>query len=217
MVNCAPAFGGLTTCPQLGILCRQASPASLILWVGEEAMYPDKLYHYYEASRGPFVNLSDLPLEEAEGILDEIRRRGDVFASQRSGDYLRIRRELEDKVGRLFIEKGGKPRRERPHYMILGSCSWLLDWYREGCELCVPLAAFEPDVVSFTYGDTFPAMRYQDGKPYRGQVYMLEELPELVRLYGLPQEWNRDGKLGPDRYVEAQVWDDEPIKQFLAE
>jgi hypothetical protein len=83
---------------------------------------PDFLCHYYEASKGPFLNLSHVPLAEAEGVLDQIRRAGAGFASRRSLDYLRIRRELEDKVRRLFVEKGGQPRRERPHYMILGPC-----------------------------------------------------------------------------------------------
>jgi len=40
----------------------------------------------------------------------------------------------------------------------------------------------------------------------------MAELPEVIRLYGLPQEWNKDGKLGPERYIEAQVWDDEPLR-----
>ncbi len=71
--------------------------------------------------------------------------------------------------------------------------------------------------VSFTYGDTFPAMRFGDGKPYRRQVYTLAELPDLVVMYGLPQEWNADGKGGPDRYIEAQVWYDPPaIKRYIS-
>jgi hypothetical protein len=69
--------------------------------------------------------------------------------------------------------------------------------------LCIPLAVFQPKIVSFTYGDTFPAMRYADAKPYRGQVYTLAELPGLVEQYGLPQDWNAEGKLGPERYIEA--------------
>ncbi len=132
---------------------------------------PDFLCHYYEAEKGPFLNLSDFAPAEAEQVLDQIRQRGDIFASKRSPDYLTIRRELETKVRQLFIAKGGRPVRERPHYMILGACSWLIDWYKNGRELWVPLTAFHPEIVSFTYGDTFPAMRYQDGKPYRRQVY----------------------------------------------
>ncbi|HLO16004.1 MAG TPA: hypothetical protein VK206_14320, partial [Anaerolineales bacterium] len=69
--------------------------------------------------------------------------------------------------------------------------------------------------VSFTYGDSFPAMNYSDGKPYRGQVYMLSELGEVIKRYGLPQEWNPDGKGGPERYIEAQVWDDGPLREYF--
>jgi hypothetical protein len=99
--------------------------------------------------------------------------------------------------------------------MVLGSCSWLLEWYQDGCEVRIPLADFAPACVSFTYGDTFPAMRYPDGKRYRGQVYMLNELPDLIREFGLPQDWNPEGALGPDRYIEAQVWDNAPLDGFL--
>jgi hypothetical protein len=177
---------------------------------------PDFLSHYYEASDGPFQNLSDLPLTEAEEILERIRQGGERrFASQRAADYLSMRRELEERVRELFIAKGGRPQRARPHYLILGACPWVLSWYPQGCELRIPLAAFRPDFVSFTYGDTFPAMRYQDGKPYRGEVYTLAELPALIETYGLPQEWNADGKHGPDRYIEVQVWADEPLAPYL--
>ena len=176
---------------------------------------PDYLSHYYEAAIGPFVNLSDLPPDEAEVHLNRIRQVAQTFASQRSADYLTIRRQLEDEVRGLFIQKDGKPVRKRPHYMILGSCPWILSWYIDGRELSVPINQFSSEIVSFTYGDTFPAMRYQDGKPYRGQVYCLEELADLVLQFGLPQEWNPDGKLGPDRYIEAQIWDDTPLIPYL--
>jgi hypothetical protein len=178
-------------------------------------MFPDFLCHYYPCGQRPFRNLSALSLDAAENILASIRQSGVGFASQRSADYLTIRRELEDRVRALFIAKGGQPQRERPHYLILGACDWLKSWYAQGCELRVPLAAFTVEQVSFTYGDTFPAMRYGDGKPYRGQVYTLAELPDLVRAYGLPQDWNANGSGGPDRYIEAQVWDDRPLQQWL--
>ena len=177
---------------------------------------PDFLSHYYEASDGPFRNLSDLPHAEAEAVLEQIRQGGQRrFAGQRTSDYLAVRRGLEARVRELFIAKGGQPVRERPHYLILGACAWLIDWYPAGRELRIPLSEFNGRIVSFTYGDTFPAMRYQDGKPTRGQVYLLAELPGLVEQYGLPQDWNAEGKLGPDRYIEAQVWADEPLKPYL--
>ncbi|MFC1960940.1 hypothetical protein ACFLYO_09540 [Chloroflexota bacterium] len=176
---------------------------------------PDFLSHYYEADCGPFLNLSDLPLTEAAAIQETLRQRRATFAGQRASDYLEVRRALEDRVRALFIAQGGKPQRQRPHYMILGACSWLKKWYQQGCELRIPLANFSPEVVSFTYGDTFPAMRCQDDKPYRGRVYTLAELPDLITRYGLPQDWNTEGQHGPDRYIEAQVWCDEALQPHL--
>jgi hypothetical protein len=175
------------------------------------SLVPDFLSHYYAAARGPFCNLSDLPEDAAEEILECIRQQGGTFASQRTADYLSVRRGLEAMVRQKFKEKGGAPLRQRPHYMILGACPWVKSWYWEGQELRIPIARFPKEIVSFTYGDTFPAMRYTDGNPYRKQVYTLAELPDLVSRYGLPQDWNPDGKFGPDRYIEAQVWDDQPL------
>ena len=176
---------------------------------------PRYLYHYYERENGPFQNLSDLPSEQAEIVLSLLRERDSVFASKRSEEYLEIRRHLENQVRQAFIRKGGEPRRERPHYMTLGECPWLLEWYKNGCEIKIPISKFEMDSVSLTYGDLFPAMRYKDNKPYSGRVYLLSEIEEIIKKYGLPQERNRNGELGPKRYIEVQVWDDESLREYL--
>ena len=177
-----------------------------------QMVIPDFLSHYYEGAAGPFSNLSMLPHEQAEQILEEIRRNGNRFASQRSSDYLKKRFEVETKIRKLFEEKGGKPKLARPHYMIMGSCPWVKEWYVDGQEIQIKLELFSKDCLSFTYGDSFPAMNYNDGKPYRGQVYTASDLGEIINRYGLPQEWNPDGRGGPERYIEAQVWDDEPLR-----
>jgi hypothetical protein len=177
-------------------------------------LVPQVLSHYYEKGLRAFRSLSDLPPEQAEQVMATIRAAGIGFASKRSEDYLAIRAELENRVRQMFIDKGGKPKRLHPHSMILGTSAWLQSWYPDGQELCIPLAKFDPDSVSFTYGDIFPAMRYQDGKPYRGQVYGMHDLEQLIQEFGLPQEWNPDGRLGPDRYIEAQVWDDTPLRPY---
>jgi hypothetical protein len=181
----------------------------------DNIVFPDVIVHYYEASKGPLLSLSDLKLEDAEYILQQIRQEGIIFASKRNLDYLSIRKRLEEQIRQLFVEKGGQPKRAHPHYFILGSCDWVKTWYREGRDLRIPLKRIDPKVISFTYGDSFPAMRYQDGKPYRGQVYTLDELSVLIEQYGLPQVWNKEGKMGPERYIEAQLWDDQPVKEYL--
>lgn len=83
------------------------------------------LYHYFDKDMGPFRNLSSLPVEEALRISKQIRLDGKIFASQRSADYLTIRRDLERKAREQFIAKGGNPKSNYPHYMILGACDWL--------------------------------------------------------------------------------------------
>ncbi|WP_327204913.1 hypothetical protein [Paenibacillus sp. Leaf72] len=173
-----------------------------------------KLYHYYDESTGPFRNLSALEPQEAEKVLQQIRSQKRGFASSRSTDYLDIRRMLEERARDLFIVKGGKPLQKYPHYMTLGECPWLLDWYPQGKAIPFSIYDFEPDILSFTYGDLFPAMRYNDGKPYRGQVYTISEIADIITSYGLPQAWNAHGDKGPERYIEVQVWDDTLIKPF---
>ena len=176
---------------------------------------PDFLCHYYEADHGPFRNLSSLATDSAQLVLDGIKSKNTTFAGKRDADYLSIRRGLESRVRELFIAKGGQPANAYPHYLVLGCVPWLLSWYEHGAELRIPLTLFDENIVSYTYGDTFPAMRYQDGRPYRNQVFTLRELPALITAYGLPQEWNAEGRLGPDRYIEAQVWSDQPLLPYL--
>lgn len=179
-------------------------------------LLPKFIYHYYEAEVGPFKTLSDLSKEHSENVLENLRRRGETFASKRSKDYMIVRRELERTVRALFIEKGGKPLRETPISMTLGPCQWIREWYKDGQEIKIPIELFDHKNISFTYGDIFPAMRYNDKKPYRNKVYTLEEIKEVVSIYGLPQEWNKNGENGPERYIEVQVWCDVDIDNMSA-
>lgn len=173
-----------------------------------------KLYHYYEQTRGPFRSITELPLEEARLLHHQLKRDESLFASQRSDDYLEIRRDLEQRARDMFIAKGGKPIRSVPHYMTLGKCDWIRQWYRDGQELVMDLDDFDERTISFTYGDLFPTMRYKDGKPYREQIYTKKEIFLLIDQYGLPQDWNSQGDKGPERYIEVQIWDDKPLQRL---
>ncbi|CAI6052082.1 hypothetical protein [Cohnella sp. JJ-181] len=173
------------------------------------------LFHYYEAKLGPFKNLSSLSPDEAQKIMDALKAKNNVYAARRSDDYLYIRKDIEEKARKLFVLKGGQPRKTYPHYLTLGRCDWLKDWYNDGRELKIRLDDFSPHVVSFTYGDLFPTMRYRDDRAYRGQVYTLQEMKTLIERYGWPQVWNREGNNGPERYIEAQVWDDDVVQMYF--
>jgi len=175
------------------------------------------LYHYYHRDIGPFKNLSKLTIEEAEEISDRIRLEGTTFASKRSNDYMAIRRSLEIKAREQFISKGGRPKNSFPHYMTLGACDWLETWYKKPDVIVIPWDEFLEESISFTYGDLFPTMRYHDEKPYRRQVYTKEEIKCLINQYGLPQDWNKMGDKGPERYIEVQVWDEDVISKYLVD
>lgn len=46
-------------------------------------------------------------------------------------------------------------------------------------------------------------------------MYTYEEILEVIAKYGLPQDWNDDGKFGPEQYVEAHIWSDDVIGKYL--
>ncbi|UQZ81838.1 hypothetical protein SK3146_00994 [Paenibacillus konkukensis] len=175
----------------------------------------DILYHYYEAEQGPFRSISRLSNQQYRDVMQRIKQDEALFASRRSDDYLDVRRELEQKARELFIIKGGKPLQHSPQYMTLGPCEWIKSWYRNGVQLSIPLDALDPSQVSFTYGDLFPTMRYEDGKPYRKTVFTKNEIFDVIAKFGLPQHWNGDGSCGPERYIEVQVWDDALLERHI--
>lgn len=99
---------------------RSDSIEELFVMSSNSTIIPDTLYHYYEKAKGPFANLSDLPIENTGQILDQIRLEGKVFASKRNSEYLRVRRELEDKIRRMFIEKVASPYVKGPIILCWG-------------------------------------------------------------------------------------------------
>lgn len=173
------------------------------------------LYHYYEAERGPFRNLSGLNRTDAKRVMEELKKDAALFASRRPDDYMDTRREMEARARAMFIQKGGKPILSYPHYMTVGECGWIKEWYKDGREIRIRADEFAESSISFTYGDLFPTMRFKDGKPYRETVYTKREIGEAIARLGLPQQWNPDGQGGPERYIEVQVWDDTILKKYM--
>lgn len=172
------------------------------------------LYHYFERAIGAFRNLSDLTVSEAEDILQKIRSdRPSSQAAQRDINYIKRRVNYEALARSLFIEKGGKPTREAPHYMVVEACEWLNSWYIDGYFVKIPIEEFDTNTISFTYGDMHPTFSpfVNDGKEYRKKLYTYREILQVIEKYGLPQEWNADGKFGPERYIEVQIWSDNTI------
>ena len=174
------------------------------------------LYHYFEKSKGSLLSLSALPQNEADSIQNRLVLENKTFAAQRNERYLPRRKELEQIVHKLFVEKGGKPEKDTPHYFVIGECPWLATWYEQADYIKIPIKEFDLQTVSFTYGDTFPTFSpsVTDGMEYRNTVYTYEEALMLIEKYGMPQDKWDNPVFAQPCYVEAQVWSDEPVLRY---
>mgnify|MGYP000915209234 CR=1 FL=1 len=171
------------------------------------------LCHYFEKAKGPLLSLSVLSQDEADAIQQRLVSEHKTFAAQRNERYLTRRKELELLVRDLFIEKGGKPEKDSPHYFVIGECPWLSTWYEEADFIKIPIKELD------LYGDTFPSFspHATDGMEYRNTVYTYEEVLKIIDKYGLPQDtWDKPVFAQP-AYVEAQVWSDEIVMRYRQE
>ena len=176
------------------------------------------LYHYYDKSRRPFMNLSDVSIEKAKDILNRIKAdKPNTQSAKRQESYVDDRLFYEQILRYEFEKQGGVIKRRVPHYMVVEPCEWLSTWF-DNCDFIrIDIKEFDLRTVSFTYGDSHPTFSYRvnDGKEYRKKLYIYDEIVKIIEKYGLPQDWNKDGKYGPERYVEAHIWDDETIDKYI--
>jgi hypothetical protein len=177
------------------------------------------LYHYYDKSIGPFVSLSDLPIEEARAVLANIAEtKPNVQSAARNPQYMDRRHYIENLLKTEFRKKGGIIQRQTPHYMVVEHSPWLSTWFENTAYIKIPIKEFDVKTISFTYGDAFPVFsdnrHKMDDAEFRRVLYTYDEILCIIEKYGLPQNWNEDGAHGPSRYVEAHVWSDETIKKY---
>ena len=181
---------------------------------------PDFLTHYYIDK--PFRSLSHLPFVAVSKVLADISstRRLDFRLTRE--EYIPRRNQIERQMRALFIEKGGQPILQAPHYAVLGTFSL----YEEDVAyrtVTIPITTLATHTVSFTFTDSYFA--FSDAnlrgvrippRPYHRQVFRLDELPGLVAEYGLPGErWRTEDQRRFDVYIEAQIWDVEPLRPYL--
>ena len=174
------------------------------------------LYHFFDRRTGPFRSLTNIPPEEAKAVIEKIREEPpDSLCARRDDQYVQKRRNCEAILRREFAEKGGIMEKDSPHYMVVE----FSPWFEQSEYIRIPIEEFDLRTVSFTYGDSMPTFsdRCADGKEYRKKLYVYEEILKVIEKYGLPQDWNDDGKFGPERYIEAHVWSDMPVARYIDE
>lgn len=176
------------------------------------------LYHYYDKKVGAFRNLSDVSIEEAKSVLEKISKaKPHSQAALRNDKYVENRRNCENILRTEFAKRGGLMTRQAPHYMVVEHSPWLSTWYEDCAFVKIPVEEFDIRTLSFTYGDSMPTFsdKFDHDKEYRHKLYTYDEILKIIDKYGLPQDWNDDGKYGPERYVEVHVWSDETIRKYI--
>jgi len=178
------------------------------------------LYHYYDASVGAFVSLSNLTIDEANDVLSMIKEtKPNSQSASRSHSYMQRRHFIEELIKTEFEKKGGVVKRGKPHYMVVEHSPWLSTWFENGGAVKIPICEFDVKTISFTYGDSFPVFSDTVHKmadmEWHKTVYTYDEIIKIIEKYGLPQDWNDDGAHGSSRYVEAHVWAEETVGRYF--
>jgi hypothetical protein len=192
---------------------------------------PAYVTHYHPAEDRPFQNLSDLPEQEAQIVIEQLmeRRKADPRHKRVFGrKYLAYRQQVENKLRSLYLAKGGQPKRHAPHYFVLGQSNWFQGAYPDARSIRLPLDALPKDQTTFTYPDSGVAMRVGPNfglppdpvRPYHERIFVLDELPKIVAQYGLPHDDTMESYDGYhlrtfEKYIEVQLWCDDPIREFL--
>lgn len=176
------------------------------------------LYHYFDKSTGPFRNLSELPRDEAEKVLAQLKaERPNSMSAKRDAQYMQRREGYEKLARELFGGMGGHMTRKCPHYMTVEHSDWLYSWFEIPAFVRIPIEEFDCNTLSFTYGDMHPTFSpiVTDGKECRRRLYRYEEILGIIEKYGLPQNIPPvPGEVGHPYYVEAQVWSDETVRRY---
>jgi hypothetical protein len=191
---------------------------------------PDFVTHYYRSSRGPFLNLSELSNDEVTEVMTALiaERRKGLQHRPFGRKYIAMRRAVEERLRSTFLKTGGNPERHSPHYFVLGESEWFRGLAVDMEEIRVPITALPTAQTTLTWGDSFAAMEVGTdfglpaiNRPYFGQVYRLEDIPDLVARYGIPRprpisyDGLPTGEV-PETFVEVQLWSDGPIREHLA-
>ncbi len=190
---------------------------------------PDFATHYHLADKPPFLNLSDLTTTERAVVMRDLddRRVNSGLKRVFGRRYMELRALTEARLHDLFLEAGGRPTRISPHYFVLGSSEWYRGLSPGTREVVIALEDLPSEVTSFTYPDSFTAMEFgprfnlpQEPRPYHGRVFRMEELPEIVAQYGLPDDGDTayEGYQNRpfEKYIEVQLWSDEPLREFVS-
>lgn len=190
----------------------------------------DVLTHYFRKGTRPFQTLSALPERQALSLMEALYVPGSIlwrrFGEPKS--YLDCRRKVEHRLFSEFKEKGGNPKNHCPIYFVVGLPKWAVEKVDSVTmaatdKMEVPLSIFDEQEISFTFPDSmYLAMTTQrveqllPNSRYRGEALTVHEMEDLIGEHDLPVEgWRPNLPPHLDHYIEAQVWNETVLQDYL--
>jgi hypothetical protein len=180
-------------------------------------LLPANVTHNYDPDRGPFRNLCTLSKDEAEQILNEIRAIG---KRNLKPNYLQRRLATEEWLRTERTRKLGAPLLTHPIYCFLGDFEGV-DSSRP-LSIQIPLKAFAREAITFTYPDSMASLplatceeHRDERRPYHGHVFTLDEIEDVIATFGMPGAVQGQPSSHYDTFIEAQIWDDRPLYDYL--
>lgn len=171
------------------------------------SIYDLKAYHYFEKKDGPMASLSKLAFEEAVKL--DFKNYDNVKAKE---THMKKRFLYEKLMYNSFKSKGGNPKQSFPYYFSIGKDDRITYLYKNPAYIAMDITNFEPEVISFTYCDSFYTYERRDNHPTRRKIYTLGEIDSIIEQYGMPYT----DDYWPWPYVlEMQVWDDVDMKNYI--
>jgi len=182
--------------------------------------------HYYHKNDLPFQRLTTLPDDEALLLMEQLSEKsGLVYRRFKNPpNYLSDRKITEKWLYDEFIKTGGNPKLKSPYYFVVEKSLWIEEGYNgESLQIQIPVEKIDPSIISFTYSDSMVSfwLGEQLGKPfykhdYHGKVFSLEEIKTIINVVGIPNdEWKTELSKKYDFFIEAQLWDEQPINQYM--
>jgi len=183
------------------------------------------LYRYYEQSESPFLSMTELPRDKAREMLIALQKAG-KFGNPNIEGFLKKRYDRDTILRDAFIRHGGKPERSSPVYFFLGEHRQWASAFENPAVMKIPLEEFDPETLSFTYGDSFAVLNpaLYCSEEYWGKVYFADEILEVIERNGYPPHIEYDFKRGiyPSdknindhlKYIEAHVWSDNVLDKY---
>lgn len=170
------------------------------------------LIHYCHPDCEPLKNIMRLPQEEAFRLAGEMAASHPAasafFRFSDFANYYPRRMEADGILHVAFRTRGGHPTETHPLSFALEGSDFLDGWFDQGTVLRLALERVPADKISFTLGDSLGMLEGTGG-------FIFLTLDELrARIAAHPEGaagFLRDMKQ-QYRYIEAQLWDDEPCR-----